>query len=148
MIRSIVTNKERLAIPSVEIKLNHDLHDDHCQTILADMIDTANCYRIKPIGCVGLAANQLGWLFRIVIIWHANEWLTMINPEIEKIPGKSRYQHETCLSRPGVRAKLQRAKKIKASYLDADYSLVQRKFTGFTARIIQHECDHLDGIYI
>ena len=63
MIRPIVTDKEQLAIPSQKIS-----DPEEISRILADMIDTANHYRTKPVGCVGLAANQIGELHQIIIV--------------------------------------------------------------------------------
>lgn len=148
MIKSIVTNKERLAIPSQPIKPLNDRHEEMCEGIITDMQHTALHHQSKEWGCVGLAANQIGWLYRIILVWHGAEWITMINPEVDPLPGKSKYMHESCLSRPGVRKKLQRAKKIKLRYLDENFETIERKFTGFTARVVQHEVDHLNGIYI
>lgn len=143
MIKPIVTNKEKLALRSVDAW-------DHSATLalIEDLIDTARHYQAKQIGCLGLAANQIGVLSRVIVVFHANHWIPMVNPELILIKGLGHYMNETCLSRPGVRAKLRRHKKIKAEYLDMGMNVVQRKFTGMIARIIQHEVDHLNGIYI
>ena len=151
MIRPIVTNKEKLAIPSEPI-----LSPITADVIISDMLDTAKHYQSKPIGCMGLAANQIGYLYRIILVFHAQEWNVMINPEVELIPGKSKYMRESCLSRPGVNAKLKRHKNVRVRYSSDSISTnvlslipgIERKFTGLAARIIQHEVDHLDGIYI
>ena len=148
MIRSIVTNKEKLALISPEI---HDVYK--AKDIIAELKETAAHYQKKPIGCAGLAANQIGELARIFVIWFDGGWFPVVNPEIYLIPGKSRYEHEGCLSRPGVNVKLQRHKKIRLSYWDGkglDYRVrvENRRFTGFNARVIQHEFDHLNGVTI
>lgn len=143
MVREIVTDKERLSLPSNKI---HDT--EVISQVVQDMIDTANHYRGKPIGCVGLASNQIGELHRIIIVWYENDWLVMINPEVTVIKGKSGYMTEGCLSRPGVKAKLKRHKKVMVAYFDQNGDLIEQKFTGFVARVVQHEQNHLDGIYI
>ena len=143
MIKDIVTDKLWLTQVSQE---PWD-HDDTL-VLIEDMIDTASHYQQKKLGCLGLAANQIGELLRVIVVFHANKWIPMVNPELDLMPGMSNKMHETCLSRPGVRTKLRRHKKIKIEYLDEEFNVVQRKFTGMAARVIQHEVDHLDGKYI
>jgi len=143
LIRSIVTNKEKLALVS------KDAWDtDAATAVIEDLIDTAKHYQAKKIGCLGLAANQIGELTRIITVFHADKWISMVNPDLYLIPGQGNYMHETCLSRPGVRAKLKRHKKLKIEYMDEEFNVIQRKFTGMIARVIQHEVDHLNGIFI
>jgi peptide deformylase len=151
MIKSIVTNEEKLALHSDPINFNwpeNEIEKEGVKGFVIDLLDTAGHHQKKPIGCLGLAANQIGYLYRIVAVWHADDWLVMINPEIELIPGMSNYMREGCLSRPGVRTKLQRHKKIRIKYQDTAGVVINRKFTGMAARVIQHEVDHLNGIYI
>lgn len=152
MIREIITNKKALAIPSKPIS---DWGETH--RIVQDMIDTGEHYRKKPIGCVGLAANQIGELVNIIIVHTGGDWIVMCNPELEVMPGKMGYSHEGCLSRPGVKAKIKRHKKVRVAWLDLFFceetkQVVQspklKKFGGFSARIIQHEMDHLKGVFI
>jgi len=143
VIKNIVTNKVELA------RVSEDAWDhDATLELISDLIDTATHYQHKNIGCLGLAANQIGVLSRVIVVFHANEWVPMVNPELYLVPGMSNYMHESCLSRPGVRAKLKRHKKIKIEYLDDEFNVIQRKFTGMIARVIQHEADHLDGKFI
>jgi len=143
MIRSIVTNKEKLALASERV---HNI--ESVEDVIEDMIDTANHYRSKPIGCIGLAANQIGHRVRVIIVWRENEWLVMINPEVELVKGKSGYMTEGCLSRPGVKSKLKRNKKVRVSFLDKEEGFFEIRYSGMTARVIQHEVDHLNGVYI
>jgi len=144
MIKRIVTNKEQLAIPSKEI---HD--QDLIAEIVRDLKDTAQYYAGTKAGCVGLAANQLGYLHRIILIQHSGIWIAMINPAIERVAGcKSKLEGEGCLSRPGVHRKIRRDKKIIIRYWDEDEDLIQEEVKNFTARVIAHECDHLDGKFI
>lgn len=119
-----------------------------CQIIMNDMLDTAEHWRTTKTGCVGLAANQVGWLRRIILIWNGAEFMFMINPTWKVRDGKMGSSHEQCLSRPGVNAKIKRHKRIEVEWFTPDMFLINQKFSNFTARVIQHEVDHLDGIFI
>ncbi len=144
MIKNIVTNKELLSLQSGKIT-----NQEHIDKIVEDLIDTGNHWRGKPVGCAGLAANQIGEQWRIIIVWHEAKWIVMINPKVELIKGMSPYAHEGCLSRPGVKKKLRRHRKLTVTYTDeSGDKVVCKKYTGFAARVIQHETDHLNGIFI
>jgi peptide deformylase len=155
MIREIITNTEQLAIASDEIL--EDTPEQIIDSIITDLIDTAEHYRETKIGCAGLAANQIGYNWRIIVIWvkglqvdgwKVTGWRVMINPTWEKRDDKQGQQHEGCLSRPGVNPKVKRYKRIKCYWQDQDGSDAWAKFAHFSARVIQHEVDHLDGIFI
>jgi len=144
MIKEIVTDKKLLAIPSKQI---HGI--DLTNEIIQDLLDTAEYHQNKPPGCVGLAANQIGYLNRVIVIKFGAKWLPMINPSIEFIPNcKSVLAHEGCLSRLGVNRKIRRDKKIIVRYWDQNEDLIEQKFKNFDARVIQHEVNHLDGFFI
>lgn len=144
MIKPIITNKETLAIPSKKI-YSYELAAE----IIKDLIDTAEHHSKKSPGCVGLAANQIGYLQRIVIIKFGANWLPMINPEMIPEPnGKTCLANEGCLSRPSVNVKIRRAKRIAVMFWDESEDLIKQKFRNFDARVIAHEVDHLDGIFI
>lgn len=144
MIKRIVTNKEQLAIPSKEIN-----EPELTKEIIQDLKDTALYHTKSKNGCVGLAANQIGYLHRIILVNHSSEWIVMINPSIEKIEGcKSSLAGEGCLSRLGVHRKIRRDKKIIVRYWDENEDLIEEEAKNFTARVIQHEVDHLNGIFI
>jgi peptide deformylase len=70
----------------------------------------------------------------------------LINPTVELIGEDRAMAWEGCLSIPGLRAAVPRATRIRYSGVDCDGVLTQREVTGFHARIVQHEYDHLDGI--
>ncbi len=75
-----------------------------------------------------------------------NSIVTMINPEILK--SKDEYEvEEGCLSLEGVR-KTKRYNYIKVKFLTKDFKPRMKTYTGFTAEIIQHEIDHINGIII
>ena len=97
-------------------------------------------------GCVGMAANMIGVLKRIIAVEAEDGYLVLFNPVILKKSGPYNTE-EGCLSLEGVRP-TRRWKSIKVQYETADGKPRIRTFTGWTAQIIQHEIDHCDGILI
>jgi len=142
-IKSIVTNEKKLALVSLSVDDYKDI-----LTIASDLVDTAIFYSKKSIGCVGLACNQIGILKRIITVRFEGKWLVMINPVIEESWAGRFNAREGCLSRPGKSVNVRRFKKIRVSYIDIDGLKVDRRFTKFMARVVQHEVDHLNGKYI
>jgi len=94
---------------------------------------------------VGLAANQVGFTNRIILVLFDNEWIPMINPEILSTDGEQ-YEIEGCLSVPEYFARIKRAETVSFSYRDLDDKECFKTVSGFQAIIVQHEIDHLDGI--
>ena len=110
----------------------------------ADLLDTLNAHKD---GCVGMAANMIGVLKRIIAFDNEGTPMLMLNPEILKAEG--RYEaEEGCLSLLGGLRKTKRYKKIKVRYQTEKLQLRIKTFTGWTAQIIQHEIDHCNGIII
>lgn len=108
---------------------------------------------------VGLAAPQIGRNDRIVVIDAdpvaesfpecAGRKLTLINPEIEILDGESVTRGEGCLSLPGLSENVSRIEHIRLRWVDEDFNQHEEEMSGFLARIVQHECDHLEGkLYI
>lgn len=108
-----------------------------------DLLDTlkANC-----MTCVGMAANMIGSLKRIIVVHTDRGDEIFINPVIEKKADPFEAE-EGCLSLVGTR-KTTHYRKIQVFYQDRRFRKHRQTFTGWTAQIIQHECDHLDGIII
>lgn len=69
----------------------------------------------------------------------------LINPEIELLSDESELGWEGCLSLPGLVGLVPRFTRIRYSGISLEGRLIQREATGFLARVVQHECDHLDG---
>ncbi len=112
------------------------------QTV-TDLRDTLKANRES---CIGMAANMIGVSKRIIIVSTELGDIVMINPVIASKSG--RYEtEEGCLSLVGAR-KTTRFETITVRYLDESFTARKGKFTALTAQIIQHECDHLDGIII
>lgn len=97
-------------------------------------------------GCVGMAANMIGIAKRIIAFDCGGEYMVMFNPEILKASGEYEAE-EGCLSLPGTR-KARRYQKIKVRYQNEAMQVRLKTFEGWTAQIIQHEIDHLNGILI
>jgi peptide deformylase len=111
------------------------------KTLIADMFETMYAYH-----GVGLAANQVGLLQRVVVIDIRNgEPLAMVNPVITKRSSEGGLGDEGCLSMPGVVMPVMRAKQITVEYRDEKGRFQKLAAHGLLARAIQHEVDHLDG---
>jgi len=108
-----------------------------------DLLDTLEANREK---CVGMAANMIGVRKRIIVFDNCGTAMLMYNPELLKVEGPFSTE-EGCLSLTGVRP-VKRYKKIKVTYLDDRFRVRTKVFEGWTAQIIQHEIDHLNGIVI
>ena len=117
--------------------------DKNDMQIVTDLQDTLKANHDR---CVGMAANMIGFNKRIIIFTAGIMDIVMINPVIVK-KAQPYETEEGCLSLTGVR-KTKRWEKITVEYQDTDFNKKRGDFTGFVAQIIQHECDHLDGIII
>jgi peptide deformylase len=119
--------------------------DDSLQKLIDDMIET-----MRAASGVGLAANQVGILQRVVVIEIPEEegvWV-LINPEIIRREGE-RVVEEGCLSIPGYRGELTRSLKVRVRALDRDGKTVRIKAEGLLAQALEHETDHINGtLYI
>lgn len=106
------------------------------------MIDT-----LKGANGVGLAANQVGELRRVIVIQlpEEDEVRIYINPEIVQREGE-REVEEGCLSIPGYRANIKRSVWVKFRALDHSATVVKLKAEDILSQALEHEVDHLDGI--
>ena len=116
------------------------------QRLIDDMFDTMNEY----LG-IGLAAPQVHQERRLFVAGvddpnSTMQPVVMINPEIEVIDDEKEEDLEGCLSIPDIRGKVIRAKNIRVRFLDRHGRSQQLTATGFPARVIQHETDHLNGV--
>ena len=118
--------------------------DDTIQQLVDDMLETM--YDAKG---VGLAATQVDRHVRVVVIdtsEERNEPRVLINPEIEPLAEEKASGIEACLSVPGLAGMVPRWTKIRYRALDLNGQMFEREASGYHARVVQHECDHLDGI--
>lgn len=127
---------------------------DGLKELVAKMFDTM--YESEG---VGLAAPQIGLNDRIVVIDAdpvaesfpecAGRKFTLINPEVEILDGDPATHAEGCLSLPGLSENVSRVEHIRLRWVDEDFRPHEEEISGFLARIVQHECDHLEGkLYI
>jgi peptide deformylase len=93
---------------------------------------------------VGLAANQLGYPYRICAV-ASQPVLVMFNPRIVDYSDEAVTLEEGCLSYPGLIVKVTRPKSIRIRFTYPNGMTETKKYTGMTARVIQHEVEHLDG---
>lgn len=100
---------------------------------------------------VGLAANQIGILKKIVTVHidgiqnNSDKIYTLFNPTIIFYSKKKIIMEEGCLSLPKQYAEIERPEEIKLEYINEKNEIIVEKKTGFEARILQHEIDHLSG---
>ena len=112
--------------------------------IAQDLLDTLLDHRDS---CVGMAANMIGQLKRIIVFDNGGVPTLMFNPQIVKFSGEYETE-EGCLSLLGGPRKTKRYHKIKVQYQTRDFQTRLKSFEGWTAQIIQHEIDHCNGILI
>jgi len=94
---------------------------------------------------VGLAAPQVGILERIIVIAPEGRRLVLINPVITESEGEA-VGEEGCLSIPGLYGDVLRCRSVEVTALDRKGREVVYEMEGLSARVVQHEIDHLDGI--
>lgn len=119
--------------------------------LLTDMRDT-----MAHLNGAGLAAPQIGVGLRVVIFGVKSNPrypqveevpdTVLINPVLEPLASDQEEDWEGCLSVPGMRGAVPRYRHLRYSGYDAQGLRVERTVEGFHARVVQHECDHLDGI--
>ena len=112
--------------------------------IARDLLDTLTD---NKDACVGMAANMIGVRKRIIVFDNEGTYMTMFNPEIIKASGPYDAQ-EGCLSLLGGQRPCKRFQTIKVQWQNEKFQTRIKTFTGWTAQIIQHEIDHLNGVLI
>jgi peptide deformylase len=128
-----------------------DFDTPELHALVADMFDT-----MAAANGAGLAAPQIGVDLRLVIFgFKRNErypdappvpQTVLINPTITPLGDALEEGWEGCLSVPGMRGVVPRHARIRYAGLDAEGRPIEREAEGFHARVVQHECDHLDGV--
>lgn len=111
--------------------------------VATDLLDTLMANADK---CVGMGANMIGELKRIIAVNDNGRYFIMYNPSIID-HGPSFVAEEGCLSLSGVRS-CTRFRSIRVRYQDAKFRWKEKDYAGWTAQIIQHEIDHCNGILI
>jgi peptide deformylase len=124
---------------------------EELKNLLQDMRDT-----MAHLDGAGLAAPQIGVGLRVVIFGvTANPrypdveevpQTVLINPEITPLTAEEEEAWEGCLSVPGMRGVVPRWQRVRYQGFDEKGEPFSREVAGFHARVVQHECDHLDGV--
>jgi peptide deformylase len=121
--------------------------------LVADMVET-----LRDINGSGLAAPQVHVPLRVVIFHvpaHRAQGDTLpapagmtalVNPVIEPVGDAVELGWEGCLSVPGMMGEVPRARRIRYRGMTPEGEAIDREADGFHARVVQHECDHLDGV--
>jgi peptide deformylase len=94
----------------------------------------------------GLSANQCGFEYRVFVAGHGDNYVAYFNPVIESFSTTESHMPEGCLSFPFLGFHITRPEEIFVTYQDFNGEKHTEKFNGLTARIIQHELDHLNGV--
>lgn len=118
--------------------------------LISDMFET-----MYNADGVGLAAPQIGRSIQLLVIDAsplANDFIecknfkrVMINPDIIEKSEETISMDEGCLSFPGIHEKVARAAQIRIKYRDENFDEIEETINGFAARVVQHECEHLEG---
>ena len=111
---------------------------------------------MQALDGAGLAAPQIGVPLRVVIFGMEHNprypdaepvpYTELVNPVLEPLTGEMEEGWEGCLSVPGLRGVVPRYTRLRYEGFLPDGSRIAREVDGFHARVVQHECDHLDGI--
>ncbi len=137
MIKPIVKDKFLLSQRSAPADKN-DL------SAAQDLVETIAAHSQE---CVGMAANMIGVLKRIIVFEEAAKYVVMINPEVKWESPETYVIKESCLCHEGAK-EVTRHAAIEVEFLDLRMKKCRRKYGGITAEIIQHELDHLEGILV
>ena len=108
-------------------------------------VSTVLFERMKQLGGVGLSANQVGLDMRVFVMGLGETKIAVFNPEIIEYSDTEELFNEGCLSYPGIVLGIKRPTKIKAKYQNETGQIIEQEFNGLTARIFQHEYDHMTG---
>ena len=129
-----VLRKKNAAVPFVSKEI---------KKLIKDMEDTVNA-----ADGAGLAAPQINQSIRLCLALISGQIVPLINPEIMWRSVEKEILEEGCLSLPKIWRNIERHLGIIIQYTDVKGQPQERKLTGFDARAVQHELDHLDGVLI
>lgn len=142
-IRKILTIDKKEDLEFLRMKSREvEKFDDRLCILLDDMLDT-----VKKANGAGLSAVQIGVLKRVFIAFDENEeFVEFINPTIIEQSGSCPILEEGCLSVPKYYGLVKRPNIVVVHAYDRFGKEFTRQFTGFSAKAVTHEYDHLDGI--
>lgn len=122
------------------------------RTLIDDLLDT-----MRAASGAGIAAPQIGVDLRVVIFGGTGPnprypdapeipFTVLCNPTLQPLGDERTAGWEGCLSVPGLRGEVPRFTHLRYTGRDASGAMLDRTVDGFHARVVQHECDHLDGV--
>ena len=113
--------------------------------VVCDLHDTIVDYQEKYHTGRAIAAPQIGVLKRLIYMY-IDAPIILINPKLEFIGTEEMILFDDCMSFPGLYVKVRRHRKCKIYYKDMNWHDCEMELTGELSELLQHECDHLDGI--
>lgn len=140
MIRDLIDCNSDLLRTKLEPFDFQKYSSEEVQKICNDLIETMIHYE-----GLGLSANQVGLSHRVFVLW-SNPTMVCFNPKIVGYEGDEIFFSEGCLSYPNLYVKIKRPSYVRVRYQKPNGETVTDKLMGMTARVFQHELDHLDGI--
>lgn len=117
--------------------------DESLVRLTQDMLTT-----MRDRDGVGLAANQVGRLRRILVASVEDDDYVVVNPVLTETSDTTERLPEGCLSIPGIQVEVERPTSVTVSGMDATGEPLQIEASDMLARVLQHEVDHLDGVLI
>lgn len=143
----IRTDQLNIVSPTTELmRTRLPLFDfsEHSQEDI-DMMVKALSRKMVELGGVGLSANQVGLPYRVFIMGISDFNAAVFNPEILEYIGEPDTFKEGCLSYPGLFMQIKRPPTIRARWQNSKGEVREDTFSGLTARIFQHEFEHMQG---
>lgn len=136
-------------------KISEKVNIENIDTEILEIIDDLKSTLGFGTG-LGISAPQIGINKRIIVVGAKKEKIkyndaeeipitAMINPTWKNLSEDTDVQYEGCMSVPTIRGKVERYKNIELTYYNESGEKNIKQISGFFARLIQHECDHLDG---
>jgi peptide deformylase len=144
----IILRKDKLTLvePTAEVMTKTpNLFDFKKDGKSATNVSNVLFERMKQLGGVGLSANQVGLDMRVFVMGLGDTKIAIFNPEIVEYNVKEENYNEGCLSYPGIMLNIKRPTTVKVKYQNEKGEVVENEFKGLTARIFQHEFDHMNG---
>lgn len=138
MILNLVTPKDPILNTELE---EFDPRSIELENLVSDMFETMYHYK-----GVGLSANQVGLKYRLFVMGTPEMELVFINPKIRTYSTETVTAEEGCLTHPGFFLKVKRPVEVRVTSTNMQGETQALTYKGMTARILQHEYDHIQGI--
>ena len=133
--------------PSRDVEID-EIHRDHIQSVISSMKDTLNGIKaISDENGNALSAPQIGHPVRAILLRIDGQFMPMINPVITPQGNETFLFEEECFSFYQLRAQVERYQRVEVSYFDDRANEQRTTLSGENAGLVQHEVDHLDGVF-